>query len=96
MALSGLSHLLFGANDALLVQVDLEPIVLVPTDEEPHVALAVQILQVDLAQDSSRGDNVKQTDDYPGVLAAKIPHGVRWIGEETLPRDYFNSGIFTA
>lgn len=70
MSLRSHSHLLFRAGDALLFQVDLEPVVLVPAYEEPHVGLAVQLLVIELAEHSSRGHDVEQADDYPGVLTA--------------------------
>lgn len=64
------SHLLLRAGDALLFQVDLKPIILVPADEEPYVGLAVQFLMIELAEHPSRGYDVEQTDDYPSVLTA--------------------------
>lgn len=68
MSLRSHSHLLLRAGDAFLFQVDLEPVVLVPAYEEPHVGLAVQLLVIELAEHPSRGYDVEQADDYPRVL----------------------------
>ena len=62
------SHLLLCASDALLFQINLEPIILVPTDEEPHVGLAVQLLMIELAEYPSCGYDVEQADNYPSIL----------------------------
>lgn len=70
MSFGGHSHLVLRAGDALLLQIDLEPVVLVPAYEEPHVGLAVQLLVIELAEHPSRGHDVEQADDYPRVLTA--------------------------
>lgn len=68
VALRRHAHLLLRAGDALLLQIDLEPVVLVPAYEEPHVGLAVQLLMIELAEHPPRGHHVEQADDYPRVL----------------------------
>lgn len=68
MSLRSHAHLLLRAGDALLLQIDLKPIVLVPTYEEPHVGLAVQLLVIELAKYPPRGHHVEEADDYSRVL----------------------------
>lgn len=72
-------HLILRTRDSLFVQVHLEPVVLVPPDEKPHVTFPIEVLVIQFAKNSPRGHHVKQADDDPGVLAAKIPHRVGGI-----------------
>ena len=96
MALGCGSHLLLRAGDGLLIEIHLEPVILVPADEEPDVGLAVEAVLVDLAEDATRRHDVEQTDDYARVLTTEIAHRVRGIGEEALTGDDLDAGLLAA
>lgn len=65
------------------------------TNKKPDVRFSIQLVFVNLTEDSSRGHDVEEADYDPRVLSAEIAHCIAWIRQKRLSGYYLYARLLT-